>query len=128
MRNCLKFLWLFSILAGFAVLPALGCDKGGNGDGESDSDSDGDSDSDSDGDSDSDSDADTDADTDTDTDTDTDADGDLCDDYPTADNTFAVGAVIRNYILWDRDDVEHQMCEFGGGDHTLLFLAITSTT
>jgi hypothetical protein len=127
-------------LAGFAFLPALGCDKGGSGDGDSDSDSDGDSDTDSDGDSDSDSDGDSDTDSDgdsdtdsdtdadTDTDTDTDADGDLCDDYPAADNSFAVGDVIRNYTLWDRDDMEHQMCEYGGGDHTLLFLAITSTT
>ena len=65
---------------------------------------------------------------DADSDGDSDSDGDMCADYPTADNNFAVGSVVRNYTLFDKTDTEHQLCEFGGGSNTLLFLAITATS
>ncbi|MBN2565138.1 MAG: hypothetical protein JXB46_05460, partial [Candidatus Eisenbacteria bacterium] len=84
--------------------------------------------SDADSDADADADADSDSDADADSDADTDADGDLCENYPAANNNFAVGSVVRNYQLWDKADAAHQMCEYGGGQEQLLFLALTATS
>ena len=62
---------------------------------------------------------------DTDSDTGT---ADLCAQYPEADNAFGVGQVVRNYTFWDRQDEEHQLCEYAGGDKTLLLLVLSSST
>ncbi|HUT76048.1 MAG TPA: hypothetical protein VM285_00065 [Polyangia bacterium] len=113
-------------LCSLAVWPGLtACDEGGGG---GDDDNDNDNDDNDDGASDADSDADSDSDADADADSDSDADGDLCENYPTANNNFAVNSVIRNYGLWDKTDAAHQLCEYGGGQEQLLFLAITATS
>jgi hypothetical protein len=61
-------------------------------------------------------------------DDDDDGPSDLCAAYPEADNTFAVGEVVRNYTFWDRADEEHQLCEYAGGDKSYLLLVISSST
>jgi hypothetical protein len=57
---------------------------------------------------------------------DTDVVESMCDTYPTADNNFAVGSVIRNYELFDREDDDAEICEFAKPSATLLFLALTA--
>ena len=52
----------------------------------------------------------------------------LCTQYPEPDNGFGVGQVVRNYTFWDREDEEHQLCEYGGGGRTLMLLVISSST
>jgi hypothetical protein len=62
-----------------------------------------------------------------DTDSDT-GPADLCAQYPEADNAFGVGQVVRNYTFWDRADEEHQLCQYAGGDKTLMLLVLSSST
>jgi hypothetical protein len=109
---------VFLCLCSLAVWPGLtACNEGGGGSGDDDDDNDNDDD-----------DGSSDADTDTDADADSDADGDMCENYPAANNNFAVNSVVRNYGLWDKADAAHQLCEYGCGQEQLLFLAITATS
>ena len=48
----------------------------------------------------------------------------MCNNYPSADNNFNVGSVIRNYHLWDGDDNEMDICEFADAGGRYLFLTI----
>ena len=52
----------------------------------------------------------------------------MCDDYPVESNAFSVGSVPRNYTLFDKQDREHQLCDYAVGNAKLLFLAITDET
>ena len=60
-----------------------------------------------------------------DTDTDADSDGDMCSDYPAADNSFAVGSVARNFSFFDVDDVAHPLCSYADGVRKLALLVIS---
>ena len=83
-------------LLGLAVLPGqMACDSGGgdSGGGDSDSDSDGDS------------------------------DGDMCADYPTSDNDFVVGDVLRNYAFYDGADAETELCQYADRELALLVIS-----
>ena len=50
----------------------------------------------------------------------------MCDDYPDADNNFAVGSIVRNYEFYDMEDDDLQICEFSKASATLLFMAVTA--
>ena len=51
----------------------------------------------------------------------------LCEAYPETNNTIALGEVLPNYVLYDMDDDEVDLCELVV-DEKLLFLAITATS
>jgi hypothetical protein len=51
----------------------------------------------------------------------------LCEAYPESNNTIALGEVLPNYVLYDMDDNEVDLCELVD-DEKLLFLALTATS
>ncbi len=44
-----------------------------------------------------------------------------------ADNTFAVNSVIRNYTLYNRLDVEYEICEYADAGGKLMLMYIGAT-
>lgn len=55
---------------------------------------------------------------------DTDVFDSFCDSYPSADNDFHVGSVIRNYLFYDPNDNPTYLCELVGTGNRLLLLTV----
>ncbi|MDJ0765878.1 MAG: hypothetical protein QNJ97_23040 [Myxococcota bacterium] len=48
---------------------------------------------------------------------------DMCEAYPPSNDNFALHSVIRNYLFWDKNDDQMEVCEFAK-DYDLLLMRI----
>ena len=63
------------------------------------------------------------------TDTDSDSVGNsICENYPTSDDNFDHGSIVTNYLFYDKDNNEIEMCEFADEGNKLLMMKIGTGT